>query len=186
MQSKLLYWIDYFLRKIKKVNDVEKFVSDKENDEDPIDPELFLDEDMRAELFGYGMEDPDSDDLHSEDNDWQALLEESVGSTHEELPSFAFVYPEVQEPTIAKPNFDTCTFEELKIYARATEDPEALFLVALRYPFNSNDPNYNQEYVQNPRHNEEMRFSYLRRAAAKGHVKAQMLLSRAQILSKSE
>lgn len=118
-----------------------------ENDEYPIDPELFLDDDMRAELFGYGTEDPDSVDLCSDENDWQALLEESVGSTHEELPSFAFVYPEVQETTIVKPNYDTCTFEELKIYARATADPEALFLVALRYPINPNDLNYNQEYV---------------------------------------
>lgn len=183
MQSKLLYWIDFLLIKIKKVKEVEKIVSDKENDEEPIDPELFLDDDMRAELFGYGMEDPDSVDLHSEDNDWQALLEESAGSTHEELPSFAFVYPEVLETTIEKPNFDICTFEELKVYARATEDPEALFLVALRYPINPNDPDYNQEYVQNPRHNEEMRFSYLRRAAAKGHKEAQMILNQAQKFS---
>lgn len=72
-----------------------------ENVEYPIDPELFLDVDMRAELFGYGTEDPDSVDLCSDENDWQALLEESVGSTHEELPSFAFVYPEVQETSIA-------------------------------------------------------------------------------------
>lgn len=77
------------------------------------------------------------------------------------------------------PNFDTCAFGELKIYARAMADPEALFLVALRYPINPNDLNYNQEYVQSPRLNEEMRFSYLRGAAVKGHKEAQMLLTQA-------
>ena len=109
-----------------------------------------------------------------EQRDWQKDLEESAGACSEgsEAITPGTVYMDDDDYSIQKPDFSTCSFEELKVYARATEDPEALFLVAERMPSSPNDPTHNQEYIQNPGFSQQMRIAYLKRSAAKGYMKA--------------